>query len=64
MIAAFGVVLMFGYPLQDPTVAATAATIVGIAGRTSGLVASPAPRAIWVLAVAAAVLGAVLDFFG
>lgn len=65
MIAALGVVLMFGYPLQDPAVAATAATIVGIAGRSGGFVdSSPAPRAVWVLAVVAAVLGAVVDFFG
>src|SRR5690606_17934673 len=31
MIAGLGVVLMFGYPVQDPAVAATVATLAGIA---------------------------------
>lgn len=63
MVAALGVVLMFGYPLQDPAVAATVATLVGMAGITDRAAGStPAPRAIWALALGAAVLGAALDY--
>lgn len=66
MVAALGVVLMFGYPLQDPAVAATVATLVGIAGRSAegSNISTPAPRGLWALALLAAAIGAVLDFFG
>jgi O-antigen ligase len=66
MVAGLGLVLTFGYPVQDPAVAATVATLVGMTGRRaqpSGVVHA-APRALWTVALVVAALGAVMDFFG
>ncbi len=76
MLAGFGVVLLFGYPVQDAAIAVTLATIVGWAVRDGGprhardaggvddhdrTPASAAGSLAWGVVLALSVVGAVLD---
>lgn len=61
MLVAFGVVLMFGYPVQDAAVAMTLATFVALPGRQDDGRAHAPHWGTWAVVLAASVLGATLD---
>ncbi len=69
VVAGLGVVLAFGYPVQDPAVAVTLATLVGLTAFVgtrdpAADRSKAAPPRLWALAIAAVAVGAVLDVFG